>query len=362
MLYTLAEVAKATDLPERTILSAIESGQITGFEDLFGKWHVEDTELRRLCYLMMERNSSRDVPCDYEVAGATSSQAEIGALVTEVGERLREQRDNRLGHRHLHTGDDQAPTLQNLLAEANRGETAAQGPASEVQEQPTVPWDHDLRMDDRDKILVSSSPPFIRRTRFLLKTIALLVTLSIGWFGGFSSSYFLSFRPFPTPEQKINPSAQVLGSENQLTPIASTETPPAVIPQPSNIEKSATAPGNGIAHRDKSTQSTDQITRSIKGSAIEQPNASLSGTASAAITRSTKTLSKPMPVPETRPTTIEGWRVRDVVDGTAILEGPNGIRKAARGDIVPGLGRIDSIVLWGSRWIVSTSRGLISTQ
>jgi hypothetical protein len=70
---------------------------------------------------------------------------------------------------------------------------------------------------------------------------------------------------------------------------------------------------------------------------------------------------KPAPVPETRPTTIEGWTVREVTNGIAALEGPNGILKVKRGDVVPGLGRIDSIVLWGQRWIVATRQGLIST-
>jgi predicted RNA-binding Zn-ribbon protein involved in translation (DUF1610 family) len=66
------------------------------------------------------------------------------------------------------------------------------------------------------------------------------------------------------------------------------------------------------------------------------------------------------PVRETRPTTIEGWTLREVANGIAVLEGPNGIRRVRRGDTVPGLGRIDSIVLWGQRWIVATSQGLIS--
>jgi hypothetical protein len=66
--------------------------------------------------------------------------------------------------------------------------------------------------------------------------------------------------------------------------------------------------------------------------------------------------------PETKPTTIPGWTVVDVRDGTATLEGPDGIKMAARGDAVPGLGRIDSIVRWGNRWIVATANGLIATQ
>jgi hypothetical protein len=44
------------------------------------------------------------------------------------------------------------------------------------------------------------------------------------------------------------------------------------------------------------------------------------------------------------------------------LEGSDGILKVTRGDTVPGLGRVDSIVRWRNRWIVATSRGLITTQ
>jgi len=70
---------------------------------------------------------------------------------------------------------------------------------------------------------------------------------------------------------------------------------------------------------------------------------------------------KRIPVPETRLATIEGWMLREVTNGKAVLEGPNGIWTAKRGDTVPGVGRVESIVLWGERWIVATSSGLIST-
>jgi hypothetical protein len=67
------------------------------------------------------------------------------------------------------------------------------------------------------------------------------------------------------------------------------------------------------------------------------------------------------PTPETRPTTIEGWTLREVANGTAVLDGPNGTWRAMRGDTVPGVGRVDSIFRWGNRLIVATSSGLIST-
>jgi hypothetical protein len=65
--------------------------------------------------------------------------------------------------------------------------------------------------------------------------------------------------------------------------------------------------------------------------------------------------------PETRPTTIPGWSVVDVRGSTAVLEGPDGVKMAAAGDTVPGIGRIDSVVRWGNRWIVATASGLIAT-
>jgi hypothetical protein len=67
------------------------------------------------------------------------------------------------------------------------------------------------------------------------------------------------------------------------------------------------------------------------------------------------------PTPETRPTTIEGWTLREVVNGTAVIEGPNGVWRVTPGQTVPGVGRVDSIVRWGNRLVVATSRGLIST-
>ncbi len=65
--------------------------------------------------------------------------------------------------------------------------------------------------------------------------------------------------------------------------------------------------------------------------------------------------------PETRPATVEGWTVREVRGGTAVLEGPDGIRTGSAGDTVPGVGRIESIVRWGNHWIVATAIGLIAS-
>jgi hypothetical protein len=65
---------------------------------------------------------------------------------------------------------------------------------------------------------------------------------------------------------------------------------------------------------------------------------------------------------ETRrePLVIKQWRVREVLNGTALLEGPGGLIGVSRGEMVPGIGRVESIVRSGNRWVVATSKGVIT--
>ena len=67
------------------------------------------------------------------------------------------------------------------------------------------------------------------------------------------------------------------------------------------------------------------------------------------------------PWPDTRPTTIPGWTLREVTKSTVVLQGPSGVWRVTRGDTVPGVGRVESVVRWGKRWLVATTGGLIST-
>jgi hypothetical protein len=57
--------------------------------------------------------------------------------------------------------------------------------------------------------------------------------------------------------------------------------------------------------------------------------------------------------------TVEGWSLRDVANGGALIEGRQGIFEVYAGDPVPGLGRIDAIRKQDGHWVVVTSRGLI---
>ena len=57
--------------------------------------------------------------------------------------------------------------------------------------------------------------------------------------------------------------------------------------------------------------------------------------------------------------TLEGWSLRDVGNGGALIEGRLGIFEVYAGDPVPGLGRIDAIRRQDGHWVVVTSKGLI---
>jgi hypothetical protein len=56
---------------------------------------------------------------------------------------------------------------------------------------------------------------------------------------------------------------------------------------------------------------------------------------------------------------VEGWVLRDVGRGSALIESRQGMYEVFAGDPIPGLGRVDAIRRQDGRWVVVTSRGLI---
>jgi hypothetical protein len=190
---------------------------------------------------------------------------------------------------------------------------------------------------DRDDVLVVREPSHARARNIVLVAAALAASFGLGWTGGLSWPEFASTFGLETVAQSEAPAPRVAEARSAriegARKLASATDSPAIvgsIPKPSALPRPSAA-------------------------SASQANVS----PSAAIAMRQPPLAAP---PETRPTTIPGWTVVDVRDGTAVLEGPDGIKMAARGDAIPGLGRIESIVRWGNRWIVATANGLIATQ
>lgn len=63
-----------------------------------------------------------------------------------------------------------------------------------------------------------------------------------------------------------------------------------------------------------------------------------------------------------KPNVLEGWTLRRVYDGAALIEGSRGLVEVFPGDVVRGLGRIHEIRREDGRWMVVTSRGRILSR
>jgi hypothetical protein len=92
-----------------------------------------------------------------------------------------------------------------------------------------------------------------------------------------------------------------------------------------------------------------------------QPSAQAPARAPADVTGSIRpqALATPSAPP---PRIIEGWVLRRVNRGAAIIQGREGAIEVAAGDVVPGIGRIESIRRLDGRWVVLTHGGMITAQ
>ena len=60
-----------------------------------------------------------------------------------------------------------------------------------------------------------------------------------------------------------------------------------------------------------------------------------------------------------RPVIVEGWVIRDIFDGRAMVESRYGIFEVSPGAPLPGLGKVESVRRQDGRWVVVTPKGLI---
>ena len=215
----------------------------------------------------------------------------------------------------------------------------------QVGENPTPPASIcplDLSSRSRDDVLISPSGDGRGRHNARLIAAALVTAFGLGWAGGANWYRFSNIdAAYNAPTQKVTYLRRIPNSETKST----------------DSETKSAAKTDGLVRKTMSTTgslATPVVAASSRTASVVQANTNPPGASVAP----RETMG---PVPETRPTTIEGWTVREVRGGTAILEGPDGVWTVTRGDTVPGVGRIDSIVRWGNRWIVATATGLIAT-
>jgi hypothetical protein len=215
-------------------------------------------------------------------------------------------------------------------------------------EEMSIPKDElgaqEIKVGEWDKIGYSPSSSY--QFYFALAIGSIVAGVAAGWSLGLNTHQLAGSNPATIEQQQMiaempTPHAATISPSHSpdSVPIAASREPeqstlPAPIREPRLSSK--TLPSK--ARHDRASSETSTLAAPQRGKALAEP------------------------VPETKPRTIEGWMIREVAGNTVVLEGPGGVWRATRGETVPGVGKVDSIVRWGNRWIVSTSRGLISTE
>jgi hypothetical protein len=133
------------------------------------------------------------------------------------------------------------------------------------------------------------------------------------------------------------------------------------------------AAGPVLTKLEQMNERLDRLERSAAVALMPTQALALTGSQTPAPKQATGVVQASAPSPATSPSEkppqapaatkkIPEWVVREVVNGQAILQGPRGLIGVSTGDLVPGVGRVQSIVRQGGRWIVATNKGVISAR
>lgn len=409
MFYTLAAAAKASGLYASAIRAAIERGQITAIKDLFDEWQVEEAELHRLYFPIGPATGKRDECSSTPSPAATTVEGGAEAPLEQAGQTLAEGREGTAADSATEADPGQVTQRTELMrSEGASSSIAADDGTTQVEGDPvasrqclapfgdpsgngrhgnqhpqlrfsgldqtdriaignTLFWESEIKIGERQDTLVSAIRPLADRRRAIAFTGALLAGVGIGWVAGLGSYHFFGRSLIPVSKDSGGYSAA--SSTNQIAGVEKERRDPAAGALVTGKIAPPAVPEVRARRRYASNQSTPQApeSRTAKFASIARQNSTEAALdnpgepTGSVVPQAMNGFARRTAVPETKPTTIEGWSVRSVYNGTAVLEGPAGVWTAARGDTVPGLGRIDSIVLWGRRWIVATSRGLVTT-
>jgi hypothetical protein len=279
----------------------------------------------------------------------------------------------------------------------------------------------DIKTAAQDRASIPLEAPRRARPRRLARAVALVLVLGAGWFAGVKTHEAIDLtevssmawaqvaRWTTSPDQrsaKISESATTAGGEAVVeritgkleevraasvaavgdlrgtinTVASSTESNQRQLvtklqelsERLDRIERNAPAAATGGLVSNKLDQLNERLDRIERSAAVvmapppQPPAVATSPTSaarSAAIEAPTASASPALKLQgpiETKK--IPNWVVREVINGKAILQGPAGLIGVSTGDLVPGVGRVQSIARQGGRWTVATNKGVISAR
>jgi hypothetical protein len=109
-------------------------------------------------------------------------------------------------------------------------------------------------------------------------------------------------------------------------------------------------------------QSTPGMPPIAPASSRETTGSAAPSSGAAAAFGAVRPAATPKPVEVGKLPVVQGWSLRDVNHGLALIEGRNGFYEVYAGDPIPGLGRVDSIRRQDGRWVVVTTKGLVVSR
>src|SRR5262245_52140697 len=170
--------------------------------------------------------------------------------------------------------------------------------------------DHDMRAPRRDAFEMSAALTGAPWLHPALVTGALAVALGVGWIAGASSSRFFAPAPAATPLQQASAPSCTREAGQEIACAAKTD-------RQAMAGAAAKAAGPGASDVNR-WHERSRSPRLASAAGNKDPSTTNS-IAPAATQERTKVFSRPAAVPETRPTTVEGWTIREVAGGTVVL-------------------------------------------
>ena len=240
-----------------------------------------------------------------------------------------------------------------VVSNGQRSQSSATDEIGFPMSEPSPVWSGEIKAPNREESLNSIMPRERGRLRLAILAGMLIGASGVAWWAGLFDPYrlFNSDPASPAVQHIALPERAPLDIDKQATSAITDAqgSPPVGADLGSKAREDTPSPYPDEGAVAPADSVSPQNTTATKPAIVPH-------------VREKKSANYPAPFPETRPKTMDGWTARQVSGRTAVLQGPTGMWTVSVGDTVPGAGRIDSIVRWGNRWIVATSKGLITTD
>ena len=265
--------------------------------------------------------------------------------------------------------DKQEPTFDSAAtsAEAKTAQAAA-AESKSINEKTAAADKAEAASEKTDKVIsfpMTIYTPWTQYRRYALLAASITIAMVLGGLIGSASTYSLT-------AQKVDPVEPTRALQTALTQVTKD-----FAALKTSVEASNKAAGTQIAKinerfdRSEKAQAepaariaalTEGVARIEKRLASTTASAAPVAAASHDITGSIPDRAAAMaPKDQSRPAKLEGWVVREVYRGRALVENRNELYEVEPGADLPGAGRVQTITRQDGRWVVITQKGLIAS-